>query len=118
MKTVLTFLIIALTMQTTLKEQDSRIVEIVIYKVNQDHQGNLKQAIDQARSAVYGMPGFVSYQTFKSMDKEQMYMDYVTWESLEQAKAAAAKVTQLKEFASFGQAIEDIVVMDHLEFYH
>ncbi len=118
MKTLLIILTIALTMQTTSEKQDKKIVEIVVYKVNKDHKGNLKNAIDQARSAVYDMPGFVSYQTFRSMDKELIYMDYVIWESLEEAKAAAAKVPQLKEFAEFGQAIEDIVVMDHLEFYH
>lgn len=118
MKTLFTILFITLIMQTTVNKQDEKVIEVVIYKVNPDHQENLAHAIDKARSVVHNMPGFVSYQTFRSMDKEFIYMDYVTWESLEEAKSAAAEVTQLQEFAEFGQAIEDIVVMDHLEFYH
>lgn len=118
MKTLFTILIILFAMQATTEKRNEQVIEVVIYKVKQGYEGNLKSAIDQARSAVYGMPGFVSYKTFRSRDKELIYMDHVIWESIGEAKSAAAKVPQLKEFTDFGEAIEDIVVMDHLQFYH
>ena len=119
MKTVLTLLVISLAMQTTSpSKKRQEVLEVVIYKINKEYDGDMKRVLNQVRSAVYEMPGFVSYNTFSSSDKELVYMDLVKWKSAEEAKAAALKVTQLEEFTEFEKAISDIMIMDHLEFYH
>ncbi|MEO1257218.1 MAG: antibiotic biosynthesis monooxygenase family protein [Bacteroidota bacterium] len=95
--------------------EKGKIVELVIYKVKADQAHNFSLIIDQVNEAVKTFDGFIARSVHQSPDDPTLLMDYVTWESLEQAKAAARHMQGLESMRPFMEAIEEIQTFTHFE---
>ena len=95
--------------------EKGKIVELVIYKVKADQANNFTLIIDQVNETVKTFDGFVARSVHQSPEDPTLLMDYVTWESLEQAKAAARQIQSMENLRPFIGAIEEIQTFTHFE---
>jgi len=91
----------------------NQIVEMVLYKVKP--QTNLNFVSQKVNRELSKFSGFVSRQTFQSCEDKGTLLDWVIWESLEQAQKAAQELPQIKSLAYFMQNIEKVDFFDHFE---
>ena len=89
------------------------VAEIVTFHLNSDvTQDAFLNAARATDSIVRAAPGFISRQLSKGEDGR--WTDYILWQSMQDAKAAAQTVIKQPEFAAFGQAIDfESIVMRH-----
>lgn len=93
----------------------SKAIEMIVYKVKADKVNNKALLVETVNDIVKKFDGFVARTVHQDEKDETIFMDYVTWESLEQAHAAMKKMEQTPEIMPFMQAIEKIEVMKHFE---
>lgn len=106
-----------MTTLSSLKAQSSLIHELVVYKIKSEHRDNFDQILNFARNHIAQFPGIVEYQTLRSKENDLVFMDLVTWNSLEEALAAAKQVETMPEMIPFMSAFEEIKFMDHFELF-
>lgn len=95
--------------------EKGKIAELVIYKVKAEKMHDRVLLVDHVNSIISQFDGFVSRVVHQSHDDPAVYMDYVTWESLEQSKAASEKALTMESLAPFMDAIEEIQTFAHYE---
>lgn len=67
-----------------------KALEIAVYELNKEVTArDYNQAREKIKPFLYQCPGFISLITFSDLKQENIRLDYVHWESLEQALAAA-----------------------------
>eukprot|EP00039_Didymoeca_costata_P024271 m.9829 g.9829 ORF g.9829 m.9829 type:complete len:99 (+) comp4142_c0_seq1:291-587(+) len=89
------------------------IVEMVVYKVKAESISNLKLLVDQVNESLSQFPGFQSREVHQDTEDQSLFMDYVKWDTLEQAQDAAAKMENIPAMAPFMAAIEEVQSMRH-----
>ena len=102
-------------MTTVAMAADTAVYELVVYRIKNDYKDQYQEALSAARKFVQKQPGLITYQTFRSTENNTLFMDLVTWNSLEEALRAAKKVEQAEEMADFMKAFEEIKFMEHFE---
>lgn len=112
------FLTLILTAMTTLIAKSTTVYELVVYKIKTEYSENYDDILESARACIMKFPGILEYQTFRSSENEQVFMDLVKWTSLEKAVHAAAQLEKIKELAPFMAAFEEIKFMDHFELFN
>lgn len=95
--------------------ENEKIVELVVYKVKMDQIGNYDLLVKQVNEIAANFDGFVSRKVHQSPEDSTIFMDYVIWESLEQAQQAAQKMPKMENFAPFMGAIEEVQSFKHFE---
>ena len=86
-------------------------IEIVVYKVK-----NAQTAETQRRGArplVESLQGFLGWHAVTSVDDPLLFTDIITWRSLEEARAAGARVMADPACAPFMAEIAEVVSMGH-----
>ncbi len=92
-----------------------KVVELVVYRVTSEAASNTALLVDTVNEHVKAFEGFISRQVHQSTDDPQVYMDYVHWEQLAHAQAAAAQIGNVPELAPFMAAIEEVISFAHYE---
>lgn len=107
------FLVLLLVSFNVLSQMKNQVVEVVLYQVNPEaDKGFIAQGVNQELAT---FEGFISRQTFQSFKDENLLLDWVVWESLEQAQAAAQTLPQKESLAPFMQSITKVAFMEHFE---
>ena len=91
------------------------VLETVIYRLKPEVQSQLSAIHTSVNEAVAVFPGFISRETHVSASDSNVLIDYVKWESLEQAKAAMRAAEAMPEMGAFFGVIEEVLFMDHFE---
>lgn len=89
------------------------VVELVMYKVRPESVENHALLIDQVNDAVSKFPGFQSREVHQHPEDPHLFVDYVKWDSLEQAQEAAAHMPKIEALSPFMAAIEEVKSMQH-----
>lgn len=73
------------------------IVELVVYGIKPNAtEKYVAETIDSFRKLVMSFDGFISYQFFQGCKDKQLFMDFVLWDSLENAEKAGIIVAQFQ----------------------
>lgn len=96
---------------------DAAVMEVVIYKIQKSYTKDFEEILSKARETIEGFPGFIEYQTLRSVSNDHLFVDLVKWKSFAEAKNAAKKVEEMKDLAPFMAAFDQILVMDHFRHF-
>ncbi len=90
------------------------VIELVIFKLNQQYQNQqVVNAAEKINPVLKNMPGFIKRDLGRTEDGR--WTDVVYWESLEEAQAAAEKIMQVEEAQQFfGMISEKNMQMLHV----
>lgn len=94
-------------------QMENQIVEVVVYQL--DSLANREFITQKVNQQLTNFEGFVSRKVFQSVKEENVLMDWVIWESLEDAENAAKKLPEMKEFAPFMQSITKVNFCEHYQ---
>lgn len=96
-----------------------KIVELVVYKIKPEiSEKYASEIIDLFRKQVALFEGFISYAFFQGCKDQNTFMDFVCWNSLENANKAAIKVKQIQQneiFKEYINAFEKVEVFNHFK---
>lgn len=59
------------------------ILEVAILNVKPSHEVNFEEAFGKAQSIIASMPGYISHQLQRCIEKSNRYILLVNWETLE-----------------------------------
>ena len=100
----------------------SEVIELVVYRVKLDAKASyVDDAIEQFRRMVMEFEGFRRYDFHEGCRAENLFMDFVVWDTLEHAEAAAKAVKEIQkapEFASYLGAFEKLEIFAHFKRLH
>lgn len=85
--------------------------EIVVYKINDATSANKER--DSARTLISTLPGFISWAPFTGASDAEDRADLVAWASMDDALAAAERVSTAPEFAAFRATLKQMVSIGH-----
>ena len=95
----------------------SAIVELVVYRIKPEMQdAYVTEAIEVFRKMVMKFDGFIRYDFYQNAKDANLFMDFVQWQTLEQAEAAAEAVKSIQqapEFAGYLAAFEKLEMFSH-----
>lgn len=98
-------------------EKSNDIVELVIYTIKPEMNSiYVNTAIEKFRKLVMSFDGFISYEFYQSSRSENVFMDFVRWESLEFAEKAAKQVKilqQASEYKDYLDSFESLEIFNH-----
>ena len=114
---VVTILIFTIMTTMTAVANDTKVYEIVVYRIKAEYRNNFEEVLQEARNCIMKFPGMIEHQTYRSSENELLFMDLVKWNSLEMAKSAAAQFEKIEELGPFMQAFEEIKFMEHFELF-
>lgn len=101
--------------QNTSTMQSSKVIELVVYQVNDTAKNNLALIDDRVTAQIQQFEGFISRRVHRSSEDSSIFMDYVTWESLAHAEKANAQASEMREFQPFFSIINEVKAFTH---YH
>lgn len=91
-----------------------KVLEIAVYELKKEITAkDFEQARAKVKAFVHKCPGFISLITFSDLKQENIRLDYVYWESLEQAMAAAEAFESDPQTREFGDQIEKPIHFGH-----
>ena len=93
----------------------AKAIEMVVYKVKTEKVNDKILLVETVNNIIKNFDGFISRTVHQDEKDPAIFMDYVTWESLEQAHTAMKTMEQTPEIMPFMQAIERVEVMKHFE---
>lgn len=91
----------------------NNIVEVVVYTVKPN--ADLNYISHKINHEMTTFNGFVSRQTFQSVKKPNVLLDWVTWESLEHAENAAQEFQHHEKFTPFMEVIDTVNFFEHFQ---
>lgn len=98
------------------------VVELVVYRIKPDAKAEyVDNAIERFRRMVMAFEGFQRYDFYEGCREQNLFMDFVVWDTLEHAEAAAKAVKAVKEiqkapeYASYLEAFEKLEVFAHFK---
>ena len=98
----------------------SCILELVVYKIKPEATEKYKtDTIDFFRKLIKAFDGFISYEFFQSYRDNEIFMDLVSWNTIENAELAAKKVKEIQkgiEFKDYIESFEKVEVFNHFKF--
>lgn len=99
--------------QNRSKMKSTKVIELVVYQVNDTAKGNLTLIDDEITQKIQQFDGFISRTVHRSSEDSTIFMDYVTWESLAHAENANVQVQEMEEFQPFFSIINEVKSFNH-----
>ena len=93
----------------------TQAVEAVIYRIKPDAMAGIGALRTQLLERVSRMTGFRSAVFMSGVLENDLAMDYVVWESLEDALRAATELEQDPIYKPLMASVQEIVLLDHLQ---
>ena len=106
-----------MTTMTVAQGTDTQVYELVVYKIKPEYKDNFDEVLSEARKYILKFSGIIEHKTLRGLDNDLLFMDLVTWESLNEAKMAAKQLETMTELAPFMAVFEEIKFMDHFKLY-
>ena len=98
---------------------EKHIVELVVYKIkSEETEKYTTEIINSFRKLVMSFDGFISYHFFQNCQDSQMFMDFVLWDSLENAELAAKKVKEIQkgdDFKDYLKSFDKVEIFNHFK---
>lgn len=99
------------------------VVEVAIYRLDERQAWNETLIVDTMNHVVAAFPGFLSRTVHRIVPEEEetntttapLMMDFVVWNTLEQANAAAQALNGIPAAKPFLQAMTDIEAFRHFD---
>lgn len=99
------------------------VVEVAIYRLSERQAWNETLIVDTMNHVIAAFPGFVSRTVHRIVSNEEtantsaapLLMDYVVWNSLEQANAAAQAIYGAPAAKPFLEAMTEIEAFHHFD---
>jgi len=90
------------------------ILEVAILDVKLGEEARFEQAFAQAQSIISNMPGYLSHQLQKCLEKPNRYILLVNWETLEDHTIGFRESEQYQEWRSLLHSFyEPFPVVEH-----
>lgn len=91
----------------------NQVIELVVYRLNADPTAHRTTLIEQTTQGLAQLAGYQSRKVYQATDDPHLLVDYVAWDTLENALDAAANMSKVPELATFMKLIDRIVIMKH-----
>jgi hypothetical protein len=99
------------------EKMDSKVKEIIVYKIKDGKLNEFKKIKDQMIKESYRLEGLYSSTTSKSLDADGVYIDTMVWESKEASKKAFPKFQRLPTAPKFLELMEGPPLYQHFSEY-
>ena len=99
--------------QNTSTMKSSKVIELVVYQVNDTAKNNLALIDDRVTEQIQQFEGFIARRVHQSSEDSTIFMDYVTWESLAHAEKANEQAQEMREFQPFYSIINEVKSFTH-----
>jgi quinol monooxygenase YgiN len=93
------------------------VVELVVYKIKADKMDSFPAILDSVRNELSKMKGFISYSTYLSNKTERKFIDFVLWDTMENALEGAKLFSKLPEVKPFAECFEENIMFEHFAQY-
>jgi len=102
-----------------MSENNQEVKEVIIYRVKPDQAESFAQeGIEGLRTFASNQPGMQRHISFRSIKQPDVFVDFVSWDSLENAEAAVAKMDELSksdEMQDMMATFEKVEFFDHFK---
>ena len=99
--------------QATVEKTGTEVIEIAACTIKPGKTGEYREARPEVLAWLKMQPGFQSIKTYNAHGDENLFIDYCSWESLDQARQAGEKFQSAPELAKFREAIAEVKLFDH-----
>lgn len=97
-------------------QENDYVLEIAIFTVKDEFLDNLPIIRQGVRHILKEFPGLISLETYLPAENKNTFADIAKWDSMENAKvAAAAFETGDKRFLPYMQVIDSLKFMGHFK---
>lgn len=96
-------------------QEKKYVYEVALYSVKSEEVKNYNEVYQEAIKAIQNLDGYDSYNHYKSLHTEGLYLDVVKWTNLGDAENAAEVFKTSLKFEKMRNAIDTIRYFDHLE---
>ena len=93
------------------------VMELVVYKIKADKMENFPTILESLRTELSKMKGFISYSTYLSNKTERKFIDFVLWDTIENALDGAKLFSKLPEMKPFAECFEENILFEHFSQY-
>ncbi|GAB3643391.1 hypothetical protein [Spirosoma arcticum] len=91
----------------------NQVIELVVYRLNTDPSAHRAILIEQTNQGLAQLAGYQSRKVYQATDDPHLLVDYVAWDTLENALDAAANMSKVPELVNFMKLIDSVVMMKH-----
>ncbi|MFY0689829.1 MAG: hypothetical protein JXQ90_21850 [Cyclobacteriaceae bacterium] len=93
--------------------ESRNVKELVVYTIKPDFQSRIEEVQAIVKRCVEGFPGFKSIESFQSTSDSSVLMDWLEWDSLENAKKAQSEFEKHPEYSKLMDALDQMKFADH-----
>lgn len=94
----------------------NQTIELVIYRVKHDPATNKSLLLEQTSAGLAQLTGYLDRTVYQALDDPHLLVDYVAWDTLENALNGAKNMMTVPELVSFVQGIDKTLLFDHFRF--
>ena len=92
----------------------TQVIEAVLYRLKAEALSGFEGLHTRLFATAAEMPGFVSAMALRGIEETDLFMDYVVWETLHDARSAAAAFEKSPVYPLLMQAVATVHILDHL----
>lgn len=89
------------------------VVELVVYTIKPDKIHCFSTLRESVKNKLSQMKGFIYYLTYQSIKEQKKLMDFVFWDTLENATEAAKQFQNDPTLKPFIDSFEQIILFEH-----
>ncbi|MEL7148070.1 MAG: hypothetical protein AAFO69_16970 [Bacteroidota bacterium] len=93
------------------------VKEVIIYTIKEAHRANTKALLTELRQMVKELKGFKDIASYQSFEHPERLMDHVTWESIEDARAAIDTFKNHPAYGAIVSKFDETIHFDHYYFF-
>ncbi len=109
----LVLLVLTVTISLAGLSDRSNVVELAVYTIKEGKQSSFLKARSKMLSSVSRYRGFLSANTYQSLNNPNLYVDYYVWASYEEALNAEKEIQSDERSRAFLQSVDSLKVYNH-----
>ena len=91
------------------------VKELVVYTIKPEFSDEVETIQNIVKECVSTFKGFVSIESYQSTSSETTLMDWLNWESIEDAQSAQKQFETLPKYGQLMSYLEDMKFADHFK---
>ncbi len=91
----------------------NHIIELVVYRLKNFPFESKRVLLDQTNAGLTKLEGYLHRKVYQSTEDPYLFLDYVAWDTLENALNGAKNMNEIPELVEFIQLIEKTELFDH-----
>jgi heme-degrading monooxygenase HmoA len=91
------------------------VKELVVYTIKPEFKDDVTRVQDLVKECVANFDGFINIESYQSTSNELQLMDWLSWETLKDAKYAQKEFEKLPKYNALLSYLDDMKFSDHFK---